>query len=196
MATGSRGASRSQIVDFERRDPHTETTSSGIRRAQWDDGPMLHITEHLAWGKLRSGVCVVLHDNRAPSDDAWNACIRHISVWAGEPRACAIIFTDGGAPTSTQRKLLSAVFSHSPPTAVVSDALVVRFVVSAFALASPKIATFTPADMPKVFPHLEVGNVAARASMSELVMEGARLGGRFRTVQLAIDAERRLRPFS
>ncbi|MBX3273901.1 MAG: hypothetical protein KF729_26790 [Sandaracinaceae bacterium] len=144
---------------------------------------------NFAWGTLDVGAFVMIHDKSAPSDSDWDACIGELASYrARAPRPCALILTDGGAPTGAQRRRLDALVSDSPPTAVVSDAVVVRFVVASLALMNASIATFSSREIVKAWRHLGVGAADAIRGRTELRRIAETLSPTFVTLRNAIDA--------
>jgi hypothetical protein len=99
---------------------------------------------------------VVIHPNRPPSDDEWLAYLRS---WSGHDmsRMRTLVFTDGGGPNASQRKLATeALAGKESMTAVVSSSSMVRGVVTALSWFNPKIKAFSPEEAPRAFDYLRI----------------------------------------
>lgn len=140
-----------------------------------------------AWGALDAGVFVMIHDRQAPDDADWDECIRELDAYRrAHPAPRAIIFTDGGAPTGPQRRRLDRLVESSPPTAVVSDTVVVRFVVASLALLNSSIATFASSEIDAAWKHVGLDGPAAQRARAELRKTVETLGPQFVTVRRAL----------
>ncbi len=104
----------------------------------------------------------------SPSAETWNAyCdfIRKNLSRLHELRGLAI--TDGGGPTAAQRKELRAMFGNRDvPVAVISDATVMRFIVSSLTLFNNAMRTFSAGDLASAAAFL-----GAPASFSESLLK-------------------------
>lgn len=102
---------------------------------------------------------VVVHSARAPSDAEWDAYLRDASEWLPEIQG-ALIMTDGGGPTSSQRRSLKKLFEehtrHSAFFAVISSSLLARGIVLAINLFNPYIRAFRPEDLDQALKFLRV----------------------------------------
>ena len=90
---------------------------------------------------------LLVHGEHAPSDAEWAAYLDELSRWLATSTGL-LIFTDGGGPTSAQRRGLREVAASagdpSVPTAVVSSNRLVRGIAIAISLFAPTIRVFTP----------------------------------------------------
>lgn len=99
---------------------------------------------HTLW----NGSHIVLVNGPAPpADDEWKAYVRDVERWLPD-LVGTLIVTDGGGPTSAQRRELKEVFAHhgraSVRTAVLSSSLMARGIVNALNLFNPGIRVFRP----------------------------------------------------
>jgi hypothetical protein len=90
-------------------------------------------------------VLVMLHTRKPAPDAEWDLLVDHLArtLQAGRPIPPGLVLTDGGGPTTAQRKALEQVLDvRQLRTAVVSEAASVRFVVSTLALFSENVRSF------------------------------------------------------
>jgi hypothetical protein len=105
---------------------------------------------------------------RAPLDAEWSSYLslcqevdREVGV--DTRRATAVVFTDGGAPTSPQRMALFHLMKgREIATAVVSDSLVLHAVIGMVSFINPGIRVFAAQGwaQAQAFIRLEAGQVA------------------------------------
>jgi hypothetical protein len=141
---------------------------------------------HFGWGKLGVGVFVMVHDKTGPADRDWEDCMKDLEEFAAGRTPSAIVFTDGGAPKGAQRAELNKLVGKSPPTAVVSDALVTRFVVSSFALMNPSIACFASHEINEAWHHLGLSDARTSLATADLIRQARSVDVAFRTVRAAL----------
>lgn len=141
---------------------------------------------NFAWGTLDVGVFVMMHDKTTPSDEDWTICMQDLEQFAQRHEPSAIVFTDGGAPRGSQRSALNALVGKSPPTAVVSDALATRFVVSSFALVNPRIACFSSVELEAAWRHLGLAGARSSRAQGDLVRQARTHAFTFRTARAAL----------
>ena len=104
---------------------------------------------------------VTLHGTQSPSTEEWDEyvkALRKISVTEADPtRLRNIVFTDGGAPNSVQRKAVNdIVSSKSVRSAIVSSSPLVRSVVTAFSWFNSSIKVYQPDEVEEAFQHLRL----------------------------------------
>jgi hypothetical protein len=136
---------------------------------------------------------IFVHSKKPPTDSDmatmrryWNDRRDHFSSM----RCLAV--TDGGGPTASQRQLMSAEFSGLKPirTAVVSDASLMRFVVSGIALFNSQIRTFHPAEWTNALQFLDCPlEVEDRIRRTLWDMHGSVPRGRFVTLDKVCGTE-------
>lgn len=106
--------------------------------------------------KIIGNLSIAVHNNRTPTDtEVHEYCVALAKHDVRQLRA--LIFTDGGAPNSTQRNEVNSVLKgREHPTAVVSDDRMVRGIVTAFSWFNSKIRAFSPANINEALDYLGV----------------------------------------
>ena len=101
---------------------------------------------------------ILRESNDTPTDPDWDAFLAELRVQRPNFKAMRIIvFTDGGGPTSAQRKRLAeALGGSSVQVAVVTDRTAVRFIVSSIALLNKSISTFSVKETTKAYEWLKL----------------------------------------
>ncbi len=99
---------------------------------------------------------ILLHTSRPPSASEWAEYIG--AVGAHDPaKLRTLVFTDGGAPNSPQRKEVTAALGGHPSRgAIVSASMIVRGAVSALGWFNPLIRAFPPTDIEGALQYLGV----------------------------------------
>jgi hypothetical protein len=107
----------------------------------------------------RMGLLMIIRQNHnAPSEQDWDETLRLMTLNPAEmDRLKVLVVTDGGGPTPEQRKRLDRAMSGKPVrTAVVSESVKVRFIVSSVALLTAKIQSFRKTEMEQAFKFLDL----------------------------------------
>lgn len=104
---------------------------------------------------------ITVHTAKSPSQDEWGEYIRALETLTRELKDHThlrnIVFTDGGAPDSVQRKAVnSIVASRSVTSAIVSRSQMVRTVVTAFSWFNEKVKAFSPDTIEEAYQHLKL----------------------------------------
>jgi hypothetical protein len=121
---------------------------------------------------------IVLRENAAtPTDADWDKFMEILA--AARPnfeKVRILVMTDGGGPSTEQRKRLAVALGGKPVrVAVVTDSMKVRFIVSSIALLNREIATFSNKEITEAYAHLSLTRAEQRlaegmiAEMSPLV---------------------------
>lgn len=137
------------------------------------------------------GVFVGAHTAQAPRDDEWE---RHCKNLERERTRVlgVLVYTDGGGPTTHQRKLLRSALhdSPAPPTAIITNSLVVRGIITSLNwFANNQLAAFEPQDLDGALRHLQkngaaidkgklVGSLRALASELSITLPTTWVAGR------------------
>jgi hypothetical protein len=113
------------------------------------------------WSQMIGRVCLLVHTQQAPADSEWDACL--VKLGAGlkkfPNRMCGLVFTDGGSITASQRKVGKEILGgYAMPLAVLSGALIPRFVVASVSLFNKSIRSFTPTEFSQACNHLQLDN--------------------------------------
>ena len=119
------------------------------------------------------GRLLVLRENsRAPTDEDWAAFCDEVARLRPRLKEMrAMVFTDGGGPTSDQRKRLAAAIKGGEiQTAVITDKTMVRFIVSTIGLFNKTIRTFNTHEASDAFAWLELGG-EDRSTVNEMLRD-------------------------
>src|SRR5262245_2077966 len=103
-------------------------------------------------------VFLVVHTKKNPSDAEWDDYLAELEKHKEELEELhTLVFTDGGAPNGAQRKRLNDILANRPfRAAVISNAMIARFVVASMALFNKKIRSFHPGELPLAYKHLHI----------------------------------------
>jgi hypothetical protein len=99
---------------------------------------------------------ILIHTSRPPSGAEWAEYIRALS--AHDPtKLRTLVFTDGGAPNSPQRKEVNDVLGgRASRGAIVSASAIVRGAVMALSWFNPLIRAFPPTELEDALRYLSV----------------------------------------
>src|SRR5580700_663486 len=112
-----------------------------------------------------------------PTDDEW---VDYLDVTRqhGIDRTTQLIFTDGGGPTSTQRKYLNDLLAgRTVPVAVISASATIRGVVTALSWFNRRIKAFPPSGLADALAYLEIPATRAELIAREMNKLRLTLGG-------------------
>lgn len=103
-------------------------------------------------------IFLAVHTRQPPSDEEWDAALSGMGPFLKtSERVCSLIFTDGGAPNTAQRKRLRETYAgRDIPVAVLSGALIPRFVNASIALFNKSIRSYTPEEFPLARTYLQI----------------------------------------
>lgn len=101
---------------------------------------------------------LLVHTKKAPTNAEWDQYLAELGRRADRIEDLrSLVFTDGGGPTSEQRGRLNPILKgRASRAAVVSNAPIIRFIVSSLALLNPKIRTFQPEELSQALAHIEL----------------------------------------
>jgi hypothetical protein len=120
--------------------------------------------------KVVDRLFVVVYGARNPTDDEWRDYLDLVKRH-GIDRTMQLIFTDGGEPTSAQRRLLNDLLAgRNVPVAVVSSSARVRGTVTALSWFNRTIRAFPPHGLSDALDYLEIP-----VSRTELIEREANL---------------------
>jgi hypothetical protein len=99
---------------------------------------------------------ILVHTSRPPSSSEWAEYVA--AVAARDPiKLRTLVFTDGGAPNSPQRKEVTAALGgHASRGAIVSASMIVRGAVTALGWFNPLIRAFSPNEIDDAIQYLGV----------------------------------------
>lgn len=129
-------------------------------------------------GYGRQGRLVVtVHTATPPSTDEWNQylvfCADLVAEFRDAPlKPFSIVFTDGAAPNTEQRRaFLDIVARHPFTSAIVTGSRVTRGVVTLLSWFAPGVQAFSPTDVDGILRHAGL----ERRALNELVTLSSRL---------------------
>jgi hypothetical protein len=103
------------------------------------------------------GDVVLSYTSRSsPSDAEWDEYVVAVKSVDGDRRR-ALVVTDGGGPSASQRKkLYEAVGPKQQPTAIVTGSVVARGISTAMSWFNPALRVFSPHQLKEALAHLGV----------------------------------------
>ena len=109
-------------------------------------------------------VLLVCSTKKSPDAETWSDHCHVIAEGLRRDKFGTLVLTDGGGPSSAQREeLAQATGRKRYPISVVSNASIVRFIVTSIALFNPAIQSFLPADWRRALSHLGVAPTELKA---------------------------------
>ena len=102
------------------------------------------------------GLMILVHSHKPPSDREWDAYFTDL-VKHDPERLRTLIFTDGGAPNTAQRKQVNEFLrGRTSFCAVVTGTAIVWGVVTALGWFNPKIRAFPPSNADAAMQYLTI----------------------------------------
>lgn len=99
------------------------------------------------WKDATTAVLLGLHGKQTPSDAEWDRYCSFITEYLPHPNGICVVLTDGGTPTVDQRdRLRDDLKGATRWTAVITDKVLVRCVVTANRWFNPQVCAFSPWD--------------------------------------------------
>jgi hypothetical protein len=106
--------------------------------------------------KVVDRLFIVVYGAGDPTDDEWQEYLTLVRRH-GVDRTMQLVFTEGGEPTSAQRRLLNELLAGRPvPVAVVSASARVRGTVTALSWFNRTIRAFPPQGLRDALDYLEI----------------------------------------
>lgn len=106
--------------------------------------------------KVINNLFVVVYGPLNPTDEEWYGYMAAVRK-AGIDRTVQLIVTEGGGPTSTQRKFLNELLGGAQvPVAVLTTSVTVRGIITALGWFNRGIRGFSPSDLRGALAHLNV----------------------------------------
>lgn len=126
---------------------------------------------------------VVVIGANNPTDVEWSEAIRVgkellTAVDGDRKRTGALVFTDGGSPSSRQRQLVRELYGEQPPAfALVTDSLLARGAAAIFKIFWPSSnAVFASTDWEKALGHLSITQGERPTLLAEVKAMQSELG--------------------
>jgi hypothetical protein len=92
------------------------------------------------------GLMILVHSRGSPSDQEWELYLGEMTKHDPE-KLLTLVFTDGGAPSAGQRKVVNDFLQgRTSRCAVITKSPIGRGVVSALSWFNPKIKAFPPSE--------------------------------------------------
>jgi hypothetical protein len=113
---------------------------------------------------------VSCENKETPTDAEWDDFLSVlVANRSSFPTLKILVLTEGGGPTTTQRKRLeTALGGQTVRVAVVTDSIKVRFIVSSVALLNRHISTFSRAEFERACEYLELHSSEQRLAKQVL----------------------------
>lgn len=110
---------------------------------------------------IAGSLIITVHGPQPPSNEEWVEYVRALVKLAADVKDHStirnIVFTEGGAPNSGQRKAVNDIgYSKSVTSAIISKSQFVRTVVTAFSWFNDKVKAFSPETMEDAYKHLRL----------------------------------------
>jgi hypothetical protein len=121
-------------------------------------------------------VLVAVHGRQAPSNSDWRA---YVGLWLANAERVRsnLVVTAGGGPSPQQRTEISKHPNiNSFATAVVSDSMLVRGIVTAISWSGKPIKAFSPREMELALGYLETGPDTRAKVLLEVAAMKSKLG--------------------
>ena len=101
---------------------------------------------------------VAYQGHKSPSDVEWVAYLHVLErLHRVSSRYRYLTISEGGHPSGAQQARVKAVtYGRTPPVAVVSSSIAIRFAVSFFALFNHRVQCFGPEQMGRAFEHIGI----------------------------------------
>jgi hypothetical protein len=124
------------------------------------------VTRSIEW------MLILVENTETPTDAEWDECLFLLASYRPNfAKVKVLVLTDGGGPTPAQRGRLSAVSEgQALRSAVVSDSMKVRFIVSSVALFLPELSSFRRIEIQDAYAHLRM-DARERATAQKAIPE-------------------------
>jgi hypothetical protein len=126
--------------------------------------------------KIIDRLFIVVYGAANPTDEEWDGYLELVERH-GVERTMQLICTDGGEPSSVQRRRLNLLLNgRTVPVAVVSDRARVRGTVTALSWFNRKIKAFPPSALREAIAYLEIPATRTELIEREIIKLRAELG--------------------
>lgn len=148
-------------------------------------------SQNLVLSDLGHQCLLFVHTNKTANDEEGEGVIRTYRGLGKElVNYRALVITDGGGPSPSHRKKMQLEFGEplkSMRTAILSDAITLRFVVASLRLFMNNIKAFEPRDVPGALSFAGLPEDAHAPVLTSLKEIGTKLpAGRFRTMDAVL----------
>jgi hypothetical protein len=122
------------------------------------------------------GLMILVHSRGSPSDQEWDGYLAEMTKHDPE-KLLTLVFTDGGAPSAGQRKVVNDFLEgRTSRCAVITKSPIGRGVVSALSWFNPKIKAFPPNAIDDAMRYLGLQTVQFPAVRHQLKVLRDRFG--------------------
>jgi hypothetical protein len=126
--------------------------------------------------KIIDRLFIVVYGAADPTDEEWGGYLELVERH-GVERTMQLICTDGGEPSSVQRRRLNLLLAgRTVPVAVVSGSTRVRGTVTALSWFNRKIKAFPPSGLREAIAYLEIPATRTELIEREIIKLRAELG--------------------
>jgi hypothetical protein len=135
-----------------------------------------------------------MHGTEAPENDKWQASIEAMRAYVRAhdnklDNYRGLVFTDGGAPSASQRADLNSIYGGRPvKVAVIANSAFVRAVITALTWFDLKIKAFAPREIGGALDHIGLRTTERRRLFTELKAMELECGGRITVCRGAAEA--------
>jgi hypothetical protein len=138
------------------------------------------------WQDDEGAIVIVVENAISPTVEEWNAYCAKVEATLHRTKPRGIALTDGGGPNAAQRNQINELLAgREAPSAVVTDSLMVRGIVTALSWFNKQTAAFSPLAITKALRHVDVRGERARQLWQMIVELDATLHPRSHTVATA-----------
>ena len=100
---------------------------------------------------------VFVHGTQAPTDPEWDRVMAEYRTISNPASVSVLVYSDGGAPTATQRAHLVRIMGKSlPRAAVVTKSVVAKIAAKAVGLFAKQLRVFDPSQLDTAVAHLQL----------------------------------------
>lgn len=127
-------------------------------------------------GVAGGGLMMLVHNSHSPRDPEWEPYFKEL-IKHDPTRLRSLVFTDGGAPSGGQRKLVNDYLKgRTSRAAVVTSSPFVRGTVTALSWFNAEIKAFTPEDVDSALAYLGVRDTEVALVRREIQLLRKRMG--------------------
>jgi hypothetical protein len=101
---------------------------------------------------------VFVHGDQSPSDPEWDRAMAEYRTISNPASVSVLVYSDGGAPTATQRAQLVRIMGQKlPRAAVVTKSVVAKIAAKAVGLFAKQLRVFDTSQLDAAVAHLQLG---------------------------------------
>jgi len=101
---------------------------------------------------------VFVHGDQPPTDPEWDRVMAEYRTLSNPASVSVLVYSDGGAPTATQRAQLVRIMGRQlPRAAVVTKSVVAKIAAKAVGLFAKQLRVFDTSQLDAAVAHLQLG---------------------------------------